>query len=237
MSTSGKGSNKGNREIDQLLSWGMLLIVLGASVAGGATWWQSHRTEVTHRVLASRDIFANPDIKALNELTVRADDPMPGYTRAQFGTSWTDPDHNGCDARNDVLARDLGNVLRSGKCVVTSGTLVDPYRGTVVTFVKTNAGAVDIDHVVALAEAWRSGAAHWPLVRRAAFANDQANLIATARASNLSKGDRDAALWQPQGDQRMCRYARTVVRVKHTYDLSVDQAEADRLREMLGHCS
>jgi hypothetical protein len=174
--------------------------------------------------------------RTLAKLRVTPDGSMTGYSRAAFGPAWSDVDHNGCDTRNDILARDLTQVVRNGRCVVVSGMLVDPYSGKRIVFAKATAGAVQIDHVVALADAWRTGAATWTPAQRLAFANDPANLLAADGAGNDVKSDRSADRWAPNSVTRRCRFARVVVAVKVKYGLTVTQAEHDALAGMLGRC-
>jgi hypothetical protein len=185
-------------------------------------------------------------VAALAGLHVRDKGRLAGYERGcghgegcVFGPAWADIDHNGCDQRNDVLRRDLTGVqVRPGThgCVVVGGTLEDPYTGTAVRFVKADAGAVPIDHVVPLAAAWVQGAATWPAARRVEFANDPANLMATTREENSAKGDSTAEEWVPRNRSYGCSYATVVVTVKQHYALSVTRAEAAALETLLRTC-
>ena len=118
----------------------------------------------------------------LNTLAVKGRAPKTGYTRAQFGNAWADVNKNGCDTRNDILKRDLTNIVfrvKTHDCVVESGTLLDPYSGTTINFVKgvTSSMEVQIDHVVALSNAWQTGAFKLTLEKRTALANDPDNLL------------------------------------------------------------
>ncbi len=138
----------------------------------------------------------------LDGLRVQGRGPLTGYDREAFGPAWADADRNGCDTRNDVLRRDLSDVvLKPGTrgCVVLSGRLTDPYTGAQVPHVR-GGGAVEIDHVVALADAWQKGAAGWTAERRLAFANDPLELQAVATPVNRAKGGGDAATWVPPGE-------------------------------------
>ena len=108
-------------------------------------------------------------LKVLETLTVGGRGPKTGYSRARFGRAWADVDHNGCDTRDDILNRDLSaKTWRSGThdCVVLSGRFTEPYTGKAVTFSKSRASAIQIDHVVALSDAWQKGAAQWPAAER-----------------------------------------------------------------------
>ncbi|TFV91743.1 HNH endonuclease [Blastococcus sp. CT_GayMR20] len=183
---------------------------------------------------------------ALAGLRVAEKTALDGYERGcgdgeacVFGPAWSDVDRNGCDQRNDVLHRDLTEVqVRDGTqgCVVIAGVLDDPYTGEMVPFEKADAALVPIDHVVPLAAAWVQGAAAWAPDQREAFANDLANLIATTRAENSSKGDSTAEEWVPADPAYGCSYATVVVTVKDRYALAVTPAEADALAGLLATC-
>ncbi len=173
---------------------------------------------------------------ALGDLAVAPESHAGSYERDAFGQRWKDVDRNGCGQRDDVLARDLTGVQRRSRCVVVAGTLTDPYTGARVTFAKADAEKVQIDHRVALAEAWRSGAWQWAAARREVFANDLRNLAAAAGSVNQGKGDDDAARWLPVGPARQCTFARQVIAVKKAYALAVDPQEATALRRALGGC-
>jgi hypothetical protein len=163
----------------------------------------------------------------------------PGYERDSFGPAWADVDRNGCDTRNDVLNRDLENKQwRAGtrRCVVIVGDLTDPYTGAALHFVKADAGAVQIDHVVALADAWRSGAASWSDARRRDFANDPSNLLAVDGRVNQAKGDADASEWLPPLVEARCDYVGRRIAVKSEYGLSVTGAERDAMAAVLARC-
>jgi hypothetical protein len=137
-------------------------------------------------------------VPQVQQLVVKGRGPRTGYSRAQFGPAWADVDHNGCDTRNDILRRDLTRItFRAGTCVVLSGLLHEPYSGRDVVFSKAHASAVQIDHVVALSDAWQKGAAAWTADRRRQFANDPLNLLAVDGPLNDKKGDGDAATWLP----------------------------------------
>lgn len=179
----------------------------------------------------------------LEALRIAEPGPMRDYSRRAFGQRWSDDvtvagGHNGCDTRNDQLREQLRDVqLKPGTrgCVVLSGTLLDPYTGgRPVTYRRGAGNGVDVDHVVALADAWRHGARDWTPQRRADFANDPANLIVTSTSANRSKGDRAADQWMPDRDR--CGYARAQIRVKTTYGLSVTRQERAALGGALETC-
>jgi len=165
---------------------------------------------------------------------------MDGYERdcgngagCVFGQPWLDVDGDGCDQRNQVLARDMTDVVRKeGRCSVTSGKLLDPYTGDTLT----STSKIQIDHVVPLAEMWRSGAAAWTPERRAAAANDLNNLIAVTGKVNQSKGDKTPDEWMPPNPAYACSYARVYVGVKTEYGMSVRPEERAALDKSLATC-
>ena len=178
-------------------------------------------------------------LAVLETLDIKGRAPKTGYDRDdKFGTAWVDMDQNGCDTRNDVLARDLIATLKSGDCRVLSGTLADPYTGTSIAFVRgeTTSSLVQIDHIVALSNAWQTGAQQLTVERRYEFANDPLNLLAVDGATNSSKGDGDAATWLPPNSSFRCAYVSRQVAVKAAYDLWVTQAEHDAIATVLAGC-
>ncbi|PYG02232.1 Excalibur calcium-binding domain-containing protein [Georgenia satyanarayanai] len=180
-------------------------------------------------------------LAAARELEVKGRAPRTGYARDLFGSGWVDTDRNGCDTRNDILARDLTDLTyRPGThdCVVTSGTLADPFSGETIAFVRGNdtSTAVQVDHVVALSDAWQKGAQQWDTDTRVRFANDPLNLLAVDGPLNAQKGDGDTATWLPPDRSFRCAYVARQVGVKHAYGLWVTQAEQDAMVRVLGDC-
>lgn len=169
-------------------------------------------------------------------VTVSAAD---GYDRDLFGQRWADVDRNGCDTRNDILARDLeAETFRDGTngCVVITGTLADPYTGKQVAFTKEDAGAVPIDHVVALSWAWQNGAHAWDDATRTRFANDPLNLQATTRSANSSKSDHGPAGWLPDNDAYRCAYLARFIQIVDVYELTFAEADRATTRRELATC-
>ncbi|MBW3656603.1 MAG: DUF1524 domain-containing protein [Gemmatimonadetes bacterium] len=175
----------------------------------------------------------------LATLPVKGRAPKTGYDRDLFGQAWADVDRNGCDTRNDVLRRDLtGETFRPGTrdCVVVSGQLADPYTATTITFTKADAGAVQIDHVVSLSDAWQKGAQQWDPGKRLAFANDPLNLLAVDGPANASKSDGDAATWLPPNTAYRCAMVARQTAVKASYGLWVTAAEREAIAGVLSSC-
>jgi hypothetical protein len=175
-------------------------------------------------------------LAAVALLAVKGRAPKTGYTRDQFGQSWFDTDRNGCDTRNDILRRDLVGTQMKNACKVLAGALADPYTGMSIRFVYAGASEVDIDHVVALSDAWQKGAAMWPAGKRLALANDPLNLMAVDASTNRSKGDGDTATWLPPNKSYRCTYVAKQVAVKGKYGLWVTAAERDAMTRVLATC-
>ncbi|MEU3350165.1 HNH endonuclease family protein [Streptomyces sp. NPDC037389] len=168
----------------------------------------------------------------LGKLTVAGEGPMTGYSRAKF-PHWI-TQHGECNTREVVLQRDGKDVEQDERCAAVSGTWVSPYDGATWD----DASDIDIDHLVPLAEAWRSGASQWTTEQRKAFANDLTHpqLVAVTNSVNREKGDKDPAKWMPPLKSYACTYARMWVDVKYTYKLTVDSAEKNALTGILGGC-
>ncbi|WP_338073939.1 HNH endonuclease family protein [Kineococcus siccus] len=176
-------------------------------------------------------------VAALAELEVAPEGSSRGYQRDRFGPSWADVDGNGCSTRDDVLRRDLTRVrTREGGCVVLSGTLDDPYSDAVISFRRgaDTSADVQVDHVVALADAWRTGASEFSDEDLREFANDPLELLAVDGTLNSAKGDDDAAQWLPP--EGACPYVARQIAVKRAWGLWVTPAEHDAMAEVLAGC-
>ena len=207
---------------------------------GVATASQASRTATSPTAGAPTDGSpAGGAGEVLATVAVKGRAPKTGYSREQFGAAWSDVDRNGCDTRNDILNRDLAQKQwRPGThgCVVVAGTATDPYTGRVLTFAKARAWAVQIDHVVALSDAWQKGAQQWDAATRRAFANDPLELLAVDGPTNARKGDGDAATWLPPHKSYRCAYVARQIAVKGTYGLWVTRAERDAMTRVLDRC-
>jgi hypothetical protein len=175
----------------------------------------------------------------LEKISVKGKAPKTGYSRSEF-THWSDPDKNGCDARNDTLKRELSSVVfkeRTNECKVVKGLLIDPFSGKNINFdLETSASNIDIDHIVSLSNAWQTGAAYLPKEARTNFANDPLNLIAVDARLNRQKGDGDAATWLPPLKSYRCEYVSRQVAVKYKYSLWVTSPEKKAIIRILEKC-
>ena len=173
----------------------------------------------------------------IETLAVKGRAAKTGYDRSSF-SHWRDPDRNGCDARNDILRRDLTNLViksDSNGCKILGGVLADPYSGKDINFV-FGASLVDIDHVVALSNAWQTGAFQFTSEIRLQFANDPLNLLAVSASLNRQKGDGDAATWLPPTKSYRCQYVARQIAVKKKYGLWITKPEKVAMSTLLAKC-
>lgn len=181
-------------------------------------------------------------VKLIEKVPTKGRGAKTGYDRDEFGYAWADSAddipfaHNGCDTRNDVLARD-GEELkyRSGsKCVLSSMTLRDPYTGRTIQWTKQRAAEIQIDHVMPLSYDWQMGASRWTKAERMRIANDPLNLISVDGPTNSSKGDSGPATWLPPVKGIRCSYAVRFAQVALKYELPVTAPDKDA---MLAQCA
>jgi len=190
--------------------------------------------------------IAEQAAETLNGLPVKGPAPMTGYDRVgKFGQRWSDDvdvtyGHNGCDTRNDILRRDLLDLKYKGtsRCLIASGILNDPYTGKRIDFVRGQgtSEAVQIEHVVALGNAWRTGAQQLTAEERKELANDPRNLLAVDGQANQQKSDGDAATWLPPNKSYRCHYVAKQIKVKSIYRLWVTPAEKAAMSRVLEPC-
>ena len=173
---------------------------------------------------------------ALESLAVKGRAPKTGYARTQFGDGWQLI--SGCDMRNIILHRDLVDTVIDDKCKVVSGTLNDPYTGTIIQFTRgaNTSSLVQIDHVVALSNAWQTGAQALTAEQRIALANDPLELLAVDGDANQKKGDGDAATWLPANKAFRCQYVTRQIAVKQKYNLWVTLTEKLAMQRVLDTC-
>ena len=190
---------------------------------------------------AAPDIPARPGsaMKALNRLKVREMTSGAGYNRnRKFGEAWIDVDGNGCDTRNDILARDFARVTRTDGCIVYAGVIRDKYTGKRIRFTRGQGTslAVQVDHVVALHNAWMTGAHKLSYEMRVALANDPLNLQAVDGPTNGRKSDSDASWWLPPRLGYQCKYVARQISVKRAYRLWVTPDEKIAMQAVLTTC-
>lgn len=186
-----------------------------------------------------QDITQNASGEAvvvLEELEVKGRAPKTNYSREQFGGGWAS--EGGCDMRNVILNRDLKDVVVNDECQVMSGVLDDPYTGKTIVFQRGSetSGDVQIDHVVALSDAWQKGAQQLSYEKRVELANDPLELLAADGPANQQKGAGDAATWLPENKSFRCQYVARQIAIKKKYSLWMTQAEKEAIIRVLETC-
>jgi hypothetical protein len=179
-------------------------------------------------------------VALLDTLAVKGRAASGNYDRTAFGQAWLDVDHNGCDTRNDILRRDLADIVftEASRCLVAGGTFHEPYTGQRIAFHRgaESSKAVQIDHVVALGDAWQKGAQELTAQEREHLANDPLNLIAVDGQANQDKSASDAATWLPPNKNFRCHYVARQVSIKAAYRLWVTAAEKEAMKRILSAC-
>lgn len=204
--------------------------------------WQSanqanltpNTNNVTEQTLQSNEELA---VSVLAKIEVKGRAPKTGYARSEFGNGWAS--WRNCDTRQRILDRDLTNTkLGDDGCTVVSGDLNDPYSGEVINFIRGSgtSSLVQIDHVVALSDAWQKGAQNLTSQQREAMANDDLELVAVSGTANQQKSDGDAATWLPANKAFRCQYVARQIAVKIKYSLWMTQAERDAIARVLETC-
>ncbi len=183
-------------------------------------------------------LTSQQSLEILKQIPIKGRAPKTGYSRAAFGPQWSDVDRNGCDTRNDILKRDLINIVfreKTRDCVIESGVLLDPFSNMEIKFERGQKSSmlVQIDHVVSLSNAWQTGIFQSSLKERTAFANDPINLLAVKGSLNSQKGDGDAATWLPPHKPFRCKYVALQINVKAKYGLWVTRAEQEAMVRIL----
>ncbi|QPK81457.1 HNH endonuclease [Schaalia sp. ZJ405] len=233
---------------DALIALVILLILLWFFVPQGKAFLTTVAREIGITLPSSQvsieDLPASQARDQLAAIPVREPQDAvdnPRYSRDRFGDAWADVDRNGCDTRNDILSRDLARpTFKEGPfgCIVLTGTLAEPYTGKTVHFQrgKDTSPLVQIDHVVALANAWESGAWEWTDSQRLEFANDPDNLLAVDGQANQEKLASSADQWLPPNTEFRCDYVSRQIRVKSQWGLSVTAAERETMIRVLADC-
>lgn len=190
------------------------------------------QTERTKEPARSSAVTGNT-ADALDTLLVKGRAPKTDYSRSQFGSGWATT--NGCDTRNIILYRDLQDPVLDDECRVMSGVLDDPYTGTRILFTRGESD-IQIDHVVALSDAWQTGAANLSREIRTKLANDPLELLAVEGTANQQKSDGNAATWLPSNKGFRCEYVARQIAVKKKYELWVVPAEKQAMTDILSQC-
>lgn len=209
----------------------VVLIGISAGIFVSPDFYQPIMSQVTQPTQATGDAA-----EALETLAVKGRAPKTHYSRDQFGDGWREK--NGCDTRDIILNRDLENPAVNADCEVTSGTLHDPYTGKTINFQRgaSTSSDVQIDHVVALSDAWQKGAQQLSAEKREQLANDPLELLAVDGPANQQKSDGDAATWLPANKAFRCQYVARQIAVKKKYALWVTPAEKDAMLRVLSAC-
>lgn len=221
--------------------WRRQLIAILILVVAGAGVWASQIAQPetqTIKTSTQRELFGDSNAKAeLGKLEVKGRAPKTGYTRKQFGNGWGKI--NDCSVREVILARDLTDEKIDEKCRVLSGILNDPYTGQIIHFQRgeKSSSKVQIDHVVALSDAWQKGAQQLSAEEREKLANDPLNLLAVDGPANQAKGDGDTATWLPSNKPFRCQYVARQIAVKRRYRLWVTEAEKSAMSSILEKCT
>lgn len=229
-------SSRAVRARTTCLTWTLLVVMVSAV---GCTTSQSaaDQPEAPGPTTGSSSPGTSQTVAAVDDLVIAPEAQAETYDRELFGSGWIDTDGDGCDTREEVLIAESITPAQVDPygCQVIAGDWVSVYDGEETA----DPSDFDIDHVVALGEAWRSGASAWTPEQRLTFANhldDPAALIAVTASTNRSKGDRDPASWQPPNRDAWCGFATAWTTVKVQWGLTADQAEVDALRNMLVGC-
>lgn len=217
-----------------------MLVVLAIGLIG------AYQVNLTERnkddgSVESLQTVSTPAGEALRSLQIKGRAPKTGYERRQFGNGWDNS--SGCDTRNKILQRDLTDITYVPTtepivCKVESGVLNDPYSGQLLNFVRgpETSDDIQIDHVVALSDAWQKGAQALSYEQRVALANDPIELLAVDGDINQKKGDSDAATWLPPNKTYRCAYVARQIAVKKKYSLWVTRSEYDAMADVLSTC-
>ena len=205
-----------------------MLIIIAMVFTNNDTWQPAEPTPSTGPTGSA--------LQRLESIAVKGRAPKTGYERTQFGDGWSMV--SGCDTRNIILHRDLTDPVVGDGCKVLSGTLNDPYTGKMIAFKRgTDSSAdVQIDHVVALSNAWQTGAQQLSREKRIELANDPLELLAVDGPANQQKSDGDAATWLPSNKAFRCQYVARQIAVKSKYQLWMTLAERDAIKAILDRC-
>lgn len=214
----------------------ILCLSLGVSLFFGAAIPSALEEAIEHTgiQIGEPSLKSSQALQELGKLAIKGRAPKTGYSRDMFGGGWAEV--SGCSTRDIILNRDLRDVRLADACTVQQGVLSDPYTGKEITFDRSESSRVQIDHVVALSDAWQKGAQQLTPGERRQLANDPLELLAVDGPANQQKGDGDAATWLPSNTAFRCEYVSRQIAVKVKYGLWVTQAEHDAMVSVLARC-
>jgi hypothetical protein len=222
------------KHVNRFLTVLSFAVVVCIGIFANSSQYQAMPEDSTENLPASID---SPAAKALTALPIKGRAPKTGYEREKFSDGWAST--STCDVRNEILQRDLeSETLGPDECTVLTGTLYDPYTSKVIQFTRgaTTSSKVQIDHVVAVSDAWQKGAQTLSYEERHAFYNDPLNLLAVDGPANQGKSDGDAATWLPSNKAFRCEYVARQVAVKKKYNLWVTRSEYEAINRTLQAC-
>ena len=229
----------------KILKWRRLAVV-GAALTLAVVWlvlnpasWEKNFTQAedssevcTENCPASEDLAIN----VLELLEVKGRAPKTGYAREEFYKNW--PTVDGCSLRQRIIKREFGDTAVLDECNVVAGEFDEPYTGEHLKFNSKEeiSKGIQIDHVVALSDAWQKGAQYMSKETRYEMATDPLNLLAVDAKANQGKSDGDAATWLPKNKKFRCQYVARQVSVKRKYSLWVTEAEKTAMHDILVTC-
>lgn len=214
-----------------------VITTIGILLYGGVSYIDEYKAVSDYNQAApSQPVSTTSALTALESLEVKGRAPKTGYTRSMFGNDWAQ--HGDCTTRELILARDLKDTRVTSECKVSQGVLYDPYTNSRIDFTRgpTTSDDVQIDHVVALSDAWQKGAQQLSQEAREEFANDPLELLAVEGAANQKKADGDAATWLPPNKLYRCEYVARQIAVKQKHSLWVTVAEKEAMQRVLERC-
>lgn len=228
-------SYKLHRKRRWVTSFFIALIIAGAGIwieTDKQTKIDSYNQEITS---SKTQLTSELAVDTLTELQIKGRAPKTDYRRAQFGDGWRKT--GDCTTRELILARDIKDA-KIENCKVLNGTLEDPYTGKTILFIRgpETSDDVQIDHIVALSDAWQKGAQNLTFAEREELANDPLELVAVDGQTNQDKGASDAATWLPQNKAYRCSYIARQIAIKKKYSLWVTQSEAEAMKNVLKTC-
>lgn len=230
-----------NREMKLAASYRLRRIIVGVIMLTGVAGWlvanpKSYESEVVSTAVVQTSGDATLASEALGKLEVKGRAPKTGYARTEFYSGW--PDVDGCSLRQRIIRREVGEAAVMQGCDVVAGHFIEPYTGEERNYAtKTEfSKGIQIDHIVALSDAWQKGAQYLPKETRYQIATDPLNLIAADGPANMQKGDGDAATWLPPNKAFRCEYVARQVAVKYKYGMWVTEAEKAAIAKVLETC-